>query len=144
MDEDGPTDVLSFPLDEEADEGGSRMLGDVVIAPAVRDARGTRRGSASSGCCSCTASCTCSGYDHEEEAERAEMWARQEPYSGVRRVIWAWIAVVVLVLLGSGAGAGRGGAHADDARARDGPRGGGPPERGHAGKRIESTTRPAT
>jgi len=24
------------------------------------------------------------GYDHEEDAERAEMWARQERYSGVR------------------------------------------------------------
>ena len=23
------------------------------------------------------------GYDHEEDAERAEMWARQERYSGV-------------------------------------------------------------
>jgi probable rRNA maturation factor len=24
------------------------------------------------------------GHDHEDEAERAEMWARQERYSGVR------------------------------------------------------------
>ncbi len=33
--EDGPTDVLSFPLDEEAGEDGLRQVGDVVIAPAV-------------------------------------------------------------------------------------------------------------
>src|SRR5262245_39399180 len=32
--EPGPTDVLSFPLDGE-DERGMRVLGDVVIAPAV-------------------------------------------------------------------------------------------------------------
>src|SRR4029450_2219770 len=31
----GPTDVLSFPLDEEAGEAGLRQLGEVVIAPAV-------------------------------------------------------------------------------------------------------------
>ncbi len=32
--EEGPTDVLSFPLDDE-DEDGVRVLGDVVIAPEV-------------------------------------------------------------------------------------------------------------
>ncbi len=36
MDEPGPTDVLSFPLDpDDVDEQGVRVLGDVVIAPAV-------------------------------------------------------------------------------------------------------------
>src|SRR5947208_16024743 len=34
LDEPGPTDVLSFPLDGE-DERGLRVLGDVVIAPSV-------------------------------------------------------------------------------------------------------------
>ncbi len=29
----GPTDVLSFPMDEREDENGIRMLGDVVICP---------------------------------------------------------------------------------------------------------------
>ena len=33
MDEPGPTDVLSFPLDD-MDEDGVRLLGDVVVAPA--------------------------------------------------------------------------------------------------------------
>ena len=32
----GPTDVLSFPLDEVAGEDGLRQVGDVVSAPAVR------------------------------------------------------------------------------------------------------------
>ena len=36
MQEPGPTDVLSFPLDDDdLDEHGVRLLGDVVIAPAV-------------------------------------------------------------------------------------------------------------
>jgi hypothetical protein len=34
MDEEGPTDVLSFPLDE-VDDRGVRLLGDVIIAPSV-------------------------------------------------------------------------------------------------------------
>src|SRR5207248_7244183 len=34
LDEPGPTDVLSFPLDGE-DERGLRVLGDVAIAPSV-------------------------------------------------------------------------------------------------------------
>ena len=36
MHEPGPTDVLTFPLDEnDRTEDGARLLGDVVIAPAV-------------------------------------------------------------------------------------------------------------
>jgi probable rRNA maturation factor len=36
MDEPGPTDVLSFPLDaDDVNERGQRVLGDVVIAPSV-------------------------------------------------------------------------------------------------------------
>src|SRR5687768_15717738 len=34
MAETGPTDVLSFPLDD-VDEDGTRILGDVIVAPAV-------------------------------------------------------------------------------------------------------------
>ena len=67
MDEPGPTDVLSFPIDEDdVTEEGVRMLGDVVIAPAVAarnnpaDPDGRAPAPASS-----TGSCTCSGYDHE-------------------------------------------------------------------------------
>src|SRR5215210_7988674 len=83
MDEPGPTDVLSFPLDE-VDEHGVRILGDVVIAPSVAarntaaDPDGELRLLLVHGILHLL------GYDHELDVERAEMWARQERYSGVR------------------------------------------------------------
>jgi probable rRNA maturation factor len=83
MDEPGPTDVLSFPLDD-VDEHGRRLLGDVVIAPAVAarnnpaDPEGELRLLLVHGILHLL------GYDHEADAEKALMWARQERYSGVR------------------------------------------------------------
>ena len=83
MDEEGPTDVLSFPLDE-VDDRGVRLLGDVIVAPSVAarnnpdDPAGEVRLLLVHGILHVL------GYDHEEDAERAEMWARQERYSGVR------------------------------------------------------------
>jgi probable rRNA maturation factor len=83
MDEEGPTDVLSFPLDE-VDDRGVRLLGDVIVAPSVAarnnpdDPAGEVRLLLVHGILHLL------GYDHEEDAERAEMWARQERYSGVR------------------------------------------------------------
>jgi probable rRNA maturation factor len=83
MDEPGPTDVLSFPLDD-VDEHGRRLLGDVVIAPAVAarnnpgDADGELRLLLVHGILHLL------GFDHEADAEKAEMWTRQERYSGVR------------------------------------------------------------
>ena len=83
MGEEGPTDVLSFPLDE-LDDRGVRLLGDVVVAPAVAarnnpdDPAGEVRLLLVHGILHVL------GYDHEEDADRAEMWARQERYSGVR------------------------------------------------------------
>jgi probable rRNA maturation factor len=80
--EPGPTDVLSFPLDGE-DDRGVRVLGDVVIAPAVAarnnpdDPAGELRLLVVHGVLHLL------GYDHEEDAERAEMWSRQAAYSGV-------------------------------------------------------------
>ena len=82
MDEEGPTDVLSFPLDE-VDDRGVRLLGDVIVAPSVAalsnpdDPAGEMRLLLVHGILHVL------GYDHEEDAERAEMWARQERYSGV-------------------------------------------------------------
>jgi probable rRNA maturation factor len=79
--EPGPTDVLSFPLDEHA--GGVRVLGDVVIAPSVAaanrpgDVDGELRLLLVHGILHLL------GYDHEADEERARMWARQERYSGV-------------------------------------------------------------
>lgn len=85
MDEPGPTDVLSFPLDpDDVDERGVRVLGDVVIAPAVAarnhpdDPERELRLLVVHGVLHLL------GYDHEEDDERAEMWARQERYSGVK------------------------------------------------------------
>lgn len=82
MNEEGPTDVLSFPLDE-VDDRGVRLLGDVVVTPSVArrnnpdDPAGELRLLLVHGILHVL------GYDHEEDPERAEMWARQERYTGV-------------------------------------------------------------
>jgi probable rRNA maturation factor len=78
MDEPGPTDVLSFPMGEEG------LLGDVVVCPAeaarnnAEDVDGELRLLVVHGVLHLL------GYDHQEDAERAEMWAKQEAYAGVR------------------------------------------------------------
>jgi probable rRNA maturation factor len=83
MGEHGPTDVLSFPLDD-VDEEGTRILGDVVVAPAVAtrndpdDVEGELRLLVVHGILHLL------GYDHEEDGARTRMWERQERYSGVR------------------------------------------------------------
>jgi probable rRNA maturation factor len=76
--EEGPTDVLSFPQD--GDEG---LLGDVVICPAEAeennpDAQAELRLLLVHGILHLL------GYDHEEDADRAQMWARQDMYVGAR------------------------------------------------------------
>ncbi len=83
MDEPGPTDVLSFPLDD-VDEGGTRLLGDVVIAPAVAARNNPSDPEAELRLLLVHGILHLLGYDHEVDAEKAEMWARQERYSGVR------------------------------------------------------------
>jgi probable rRNA maturation factor len=80
--EEGPTDVLSFPLEDD-DDGGVAIIGDVVIAPSVaarnnRDVDGELRLLLVHGILHLL------GYDHEEDDERASMWALQERYSGTR------------------------------------------------------------
>jgi probable rRNA maturation factor len=84
VDEPGATDVLSFPMDEgDLNEDGLRVLGDVVIAPAVAarnnpaDPEGEIRLLLVHGILHLL------GYDHERDDERAAMWARQAHYSGV-------------------------------------------------------------
>jgi probable rRNA maturation factor len=74
--EPGPTDVLSFPLDEDD------LLGDVVVCPEVAaannpDVAAEMRLLVVHGVLHLL------GYDHEEDSERRAMWAKQENYSGV-------------------------------------------------------------
>jgi probable rRNA maturation factor len=82
MDEPGPTDVLSFPLDEVGPDG-ARLLGDVVIAPSVArrnnpdDPSGELRLLLAHGILHLL------GFDHEDETGKADMWERQTRYSGV-------------------------------------------------------------
>jgi probable rRNA maturation factor len=81
MGEPGPTDVLSFPMEET--DGELRLLGDVVICPRFaaannRDLAAELRLLVVHGVLHLL------GYDHEEEDDRMAMWARQERYAGVR------------------------------------------------------------
>ena len=80
----GPTDVLSFPLDDEAGEDGVRQLGDVVIAPAVAARNNPDDPAAELRLLLVHGILHLLGHDHMDDRERAEMWARQERYSGVR------------------------------------------------------------
>ena len=80
----GPTDVLSFPLDDEAGEDGLRQLGDVVIAPAVAARNNPDDPAAELRLLLVHGILHLLGHDHMEQAGRATMWARQERYSGVR------------------------------------------------------------
>ena len=75
--EDGPTDVLAFPMGEDG------LLGDVVICPAEarrnnEDVEGELRLLVVHGTLHLL------GHDHQEAVARREMWTRQERYSGVR------------------------------------------------------------
>ena len=84
MDEPGPTDVLSFPLDaDDVNEHGQRVLGDVVIAPVVAARNDPEDPARELRLLVVHGILHLLGYDHEEDDERAAMWARQERYSGV-------------------------------------------------------------
>ena len=87
MNEAGPTDVLSFPLDDvdEAQERGSvRLLGDVVIAPVEAARNNPSDPAAELRLLLVHGILHLLGYDHEEDGARTRMWERQERYSGVR------------------------------------------------------------
>jgi probable rRNA maturation factor len=81
--EEGPTDVLSFPLDE-VDEDGVRILGDVVIAPSVAARDHPADPAAEMRLLLVHGILHLLGHDHEDEREREAMWAIQERYTGVR------------------------------------------------------------
>jgi probable rRNA maturation factor len=81
MREPGPTDVLSFPMEE--DDDGVRLLGDVVICPEVA-AKNNDDLAAELRLLVVHGILHLLGHDHEEDEERAEMWVRQERYTGVK------------------------------------------------------------
>jgi probable rRNA maturation factor len=80
----GPTDVLSFPLDDEIGEDGLRQLGDVVIAPAVAARNNPDDPASELRLLLVHGILHLLGHDHMSDGEKAQMWARQERYSGVR------------------------------------------------------------
>jgi probable rRNA maturation factor len=85
LDEEGPTDVLSFPLDpEDREADGLRLLGDVVIAPAVAARNRPQDPAVEVRLLLVHGILHLLGHDHQDETERAEMWAVQERYAGVR------------------------------------------------------------
>jgi len=85
MDEPGPTDVLSFPMGEDdVDEDDVRVLGDVVICPAVAARNSPSDPDAEIRLLLVHGILHLLGYDHEDDEERAAMWERQQRYSGVR------------------------------------------------------------
>jgi probable rRNA maturation factor len=87
MDEAGPTDVLSFPLDDvgEAKERGSvRLLGDVVVAPTEAARNNPGDPEAELRLLLVHGILHLLGYEHEDDGARTRMWDRQERYSGVR------------------------------------------------------------
>jgi probable rRNA maturation factor len=75
MEEAGPTDVLSFPMDEEG------LLGDVVVCPAEA-ARNNPDLSAELRLLVVHGVLHLLGYDHESDEDRRVMWARQDAYRG--------------------------------------------------------------
>jgi probable rRNA maturation factor len=81
--EEGPTDVLSFPLDDIGDDG-VRVLGDVVIAPSVAVANRPEDPASELRLLLVHGILHLLGHDHEDEDDRATMWAKQERYTGVR------------------------------------------------------------
>jgi len=83
MDEPGPTDVLSFPLDD-VDEDGVRLLGDVVVAPTEAARNNPSDPASELRLLLVHGILHLLGYDHEDDGERTRMWERQERYSGVR------------------------------------------------------------
>jgi probable rRNA maturation factor len=92
MGEPGPTDVLSFPLEDAegpaedgAEDGdGTRHLGDVVVAPAEAERNNPADPDGEIRLLLVHGILHLLGYDHEDEDARTRMWERQERYSGVR------------------------------------------------------------
>jgi probable rRNA maturation factor len=81
MQEDGPTDVLSFPMDMPEKKGDVVTLGDIVIAPAVAAAQAARAGHSPEHEMYILAThglLHILGYDHADKDEEKVMFALQE------------------------------------------------------------------
>jgi probable rRNA maturation factor len=74
MGEEGPTDVLSFPMDEDW------LLGDVIVCP-VEAARNNPDLPAELRLLVSHGVLHLLGYDHDDEEDRRVMWAKQAAYS---------------------------------------------------------------
>ena len=100
MDEPGPTDVLSFPLDEDdVDEDDVRVLGDVVICPAVAARNNPADPEAEIRLLLVHGILHLLGYDHEED-ERAgrdvgTAGALQRGAGAVTSTDWLEVGVIV-------------------------------------------------
>ena len=94
MDEEGPTDVLSFPMDElrpgtEDEEPEPGLLGDVVLCPAVAAPQAASAGHSTDDeldLLTVHGILHLLGYDHAEPAEEREMFGLQAELLG------AWAA----------------------------------------------------
>ena len=81
MQEDGPTDVLSFPMDMPEKKGDVVTLGDIVISPAVAAAQATQAGHSPEHemfILSTHGLLHILGYDHADKDEETIMFALQE------------------------------------------------------------------
>lgn len=86
MDEPGPTDVLSFPIDELRPGTSEKptpagLLGDIVLCPAVAEAQAAEAGHslmAELELLTTHGMLHLLGFDHAEPAERDEMFALQD------------------------------------------------------------------
>ncbi|HJS27818.1 MAG TPA: rRNA maturation RNase YbeY [Actinomycetota bacterium] len=78
--EEGPTDVLSFPQDDDAPDEPT-LLGDVVIAPSVAARNNPDDPAAELRLLLVHGILHLLGHDHDDEAERAAMWSRQDRYA---------------------------------------------------------------
>jgi probable rRNA maturation factor len=87
MNEPGPTDVLSFPMngaDEAEGPEGVRLLGDVIVAPTEAERNEPEAPDSELRLLVVHGILHLLGYDHEENGARTRMWELQERYSGVR------------------------------------------------------------
>ena len=81
MDEGGPTDVLSFPMDIPVDENEAVTLGDIVISPVVAAEQAAAAGHSTDHEIFILAAhglLHILGYDHAESADEKVMFALQE------------------------------------------------------------------